>query len=60
MPLLSVTFPEATKFLYSIIVEISSFDLLPLDKIKENSFFSFDDQENVKLEDKNFNALDIF
>lgn len=56
MPLLSVQFPQATQFLYSLIVQISSFDILPLDLLK-TSFFSFEEDDSSKLDDKAFNDL---
>jgi hypothetical protein len=58
MPLLSLRFPDATRFLYSLIISISTFDLLPTDKL-ERSIFNFDINES-RLNDTKFNELDIF
>jgi hypothetical protein len=58
MPLMSLRFPDATRFLYSLIISISTFDLLPTDKL-ERSIFNFDLNES-RLNDTKFNELDIF
>ena len=58
MPLLSLRFPDTTRFLYSLIISISTFDVLPTDKL-ERTFFYFN-LTNSKLNDTNYNELDIF
>jgi hypothetical protein len=48
MPLLNVQFPENAKFFYSLIIEISSFDIIPnswQSNIK-NIFFKFNSEES--------------
>ena len=49
MPLLSLRFPDTTRFLYSLIISISTFDVLPTEKL-EGTLFSFD-MEKSKLND---------
>lgn len=58
MPLLSLKFPDTTRFVYSLIISISSFDVLPVEKI-EGRIFNFRDNDTM-LNDTNFNELDIF
>ncbi len=55
MPLLSLNFPDTTRFVYSLIISISSFDVLPTDKI-EGKIFNFKDNDTL-LNDTNFNEL---
>ena len=55
MPLLSLNFPDTTRFVYSLIISISSFDVLPVDKI-EGKIFNFKENDTM-LNDTNFNEL---
>ena len=44
MPLFKVSFPANAKFLYSLVVDITKFNILPSQAI-EASVFTFDDSE---------------
>jgi hypothetical protein len=50
MPLFNITFPSNAAYFYSFITEISSFDLIPTDKI-DPLIFNFTDRD---MEDLNF------
>jgi hypothetical protein len=50
MPLLNITFPQNAATFYTFISDISSFDLIPTDKI-DNMLFNFTDTE---MRDMNF------
>jgi hypothetical protein len=55
MPLLNITFPQNAATFYTFITDVSSFDILPTDKI--NAYlFSFSDQ---KEDDPNFEKMGI-
>jgi hypothetical protein len=56
MPLLDIQFPENAKFLYSLIISITKFDILPSQTI-ESSVFEFDEEDAIN---ENFAYLDIF
>ena len=53
MPLLNITFPQNAATFYNFISEISSFDLIPTDKI-DSVLFNFTDTE---MEDSNFKQM---
>ena len=57
MPLFSIAFPANAKFLYSMIISITQFDILP-SGIFESALFSFGDDDEAVNED--FDELDIF
>jgi hypothetical protein len=50
MPLMNINFPANAVFFYSVVNEISSFDLIPTEKI-DRIIFNFTDGE---MEDINF------
>lgn len=58
MPLLKLRFPDTTRYLYSLIISISTFDVLPTETM-ESSLFDFNLNDS-KLNDTKFNELDIF
>ncbi|TNV84750.1 hypothetical protein FGO68_gene5840 [Halteria grandinella] len=55
LPLLNLIFPDMTKFVFSLIVEISQFDILPMSFLQTN-VLTFDD-DSTNLDEKNFNDL---
>lgn len=56
MPLFAITFPTNAKVFYSIIIGISTFDILPSEEM-DLKIFSFKESEPFSPE---FEELDIF
>jgi hypothetical protein len=57
MPLFSVSFPANASFLYSMVISITQFDILP-SGVMSGALFSFGDDDEAVNED--FDELDIF
>lgn len=55
MPLLNITFPQNAATFYTFINEISSFNLIPTDKL-DSAIFNFTDPE---MQDPNFAKMGI-
>ena len=55
MPLLNITFPQNAATFYNFISDISSFDLIPTDKI-DDMIFNFTDS---KMQDPNFDQMGL-
>eukprot|EP00347_Sterkiella_histriomuscorum_P001619 403371334 len=55
MPLLNVDFPANAMFFYSLLMDMSTFDVLPTSTV-EDEVFTFSDQETFQ----NFQLMDIF
>lgn len=58
LPLLSTPFPYMTQFVFSLIVQVSQFNILPISFLNQN-VISFSDP-NSQLNSPAFNNLDIF
>ena len=58
LPLLSIPFPYMTQFVFSLIVQVSQFNILPISFLNQN-VISFSDP-NSQLNSPSFNNLDIF
>ena len=55
LPLLNINFPQNAAFFYNLITEISSFNLIPTDKINK-VFFNFTDRD---MEEFNFSQMGL-
>ena len=55
MPLLNITFPQNAATFYNFISDISSFDLIPTDKI-DDMIFNFTDSQ---MQDPNFDQMGL-
>ena len=47
MPMLNVKFPQNAVVFYNFIIDISNFDIIPMDAIK-NKIFSFSEEKEVE------------
>ena len=56
---MSINFPDNAFFVYSVIIDISQFNILPTSEI-ERKLFSFSSTDSTTPYNDNFDQLDIF